>query len=419
MSVLSHILRNLNNINRLNIRNYYAVIKQDQKEVWEPLRKAQIQRLQSTVSTAEISSKNKAPPISEDPTHNLSSDKQPKMSKAMKLYLERGKQYDAFMKTELEEYENGRRHLANMMGEDPETFTQEDIDHAIEYLMPSGLYEPGARPMFKHPTKILAKRKAAEFDIAGRPFHCMFYTGIPNFYQILHDTTEKLINLNKYEDTMITSGLLHPDPSNKINLNGTRYVTKLELEKTIIETVKDKHYDQFLMCMERLAVHPYSSKEKEFILKFSVPLVAQTLTMEIPQLKYDENKRPYMDATGYRKRTVASVTVRGNGSGKMYINGMDITFFDEVQDREQLMFPIHFSGLLNKVDVEAQVVGVGHTAQSGAIRHGISLALRSFVSKEMVERMRLAGLLTRDPRTRERKKTGQEGARRKYTWKKR
>ena len=43
-------------------------------------------------------------------------------------------------------------------------------------------------------------------------------------------------------------------------------------------------YEQFLMCMERLAAHPYSSKEKEFILKFSVPLVAQTLAMEIPQV---------------------------------------------------------------------------------------------------------------------------------------
>lgn len=68
---------------------------------------------------------------------------------------------------------------------------------------------------------------------------------------------------------------------------------------------------------------------------------------------------------------------------------------------------------------EKYVRPLGTTAQSGAIRLALSLALRSFVDKQTVEHMRLAGLLTHDIRTRERKKWGQEGARRKYTWKKR
>ncbi|EZA55982.1 28S ribosomal protein S9, mitochondrial [Ooceraea biroi] len=73
----------------------------------------------------------------------------------------------------------------------------------------------------------------------------------------------------------------------------------------------------------------------------------------------------------------------------------------------------------NKVDIEAKVSGGGPTGQSGAVRWGIAWGLRSFVDKSMLERMRVAGLLTRDWRRRERKKPGQEGARRKFTWKKR
>lgn len=50
------------------------------------------------------------------------------ISKAMKAYLERAREHDEFMKKQREDYQIGKRHLANMMGEDPETFTQEDID---------------------------------------------------------------------------------------------------------------------------------------------------------------------------------------------------------------------------------------------------------------------------------------------------
>lgn len=46
----------------------------------------------------------------------------------MKAYLERAKEHEEFMKKQRHEYQIGKRHLANMMGEDPETFTQEDVD---------------------------------------------------------------------------------------------------------------------------------------------------------------------------------------------------------------------------------------------------------------------------------------------------
>lgn len=51
-----------------------------------------------------------------------------KVSKAMKAYIERANEHDDFMKIQNYEFKIGKRHLANMMGEDPENFTQEDID---------------------------------------------------------------------------------------------------------------------------------------------------------------------------------------------------------------------------------------------------------------------------------------------------
>ncbi|KOB75648.1 Mitochondrial ribosomal protein S9 [Operophtera brumata] len=98
-------------------------------------------------------------------------NKKKKISKAMKAYLERAREHDEFMNKQQFEYNIGKRHLANMMGEDPETFTQKDVDRAIEYLFPSGIYDPAARPLMKPPQEVFPARKAAEFDEAGRPHH--------------------------------------------------------------------------------------------------------------------------------------------------------------------------------------------------------------------------------------------------------
>lgn len=52
----------------------------------------------------------------------------------MKSYLERAQEHDDFMQTQNLEYQIGKRHLANMMGEDPEMFTQEDVDVSSIFL---------------------------------------------------------------------------------------------------------------------------------------------------------------------------------------------------------------------------------------------------------------------------------------------
>ena len=59
----------------------------------------------------------------------------------------------------------------------------------------------------------------------------------------------------------------------------------------------------------------------------------------------------------------------------------------------QVIFPLHFTGLLDEVDVEAHVRDGGPTGHAGCIRWGISWALRSFVDKKMLEQMRIGQYL--------------------------
>jgi len=77
-----------------------------------------------------------------------------KLSMAMKFYLEKKREHDAFIAQERSEFEMGKKHLANMMGMEADAMTQADIDKAIEYLFPSGLYLPNSRPMMKPPEEV-------------------------------------------------------------------------------------------------------------------------------------------------------------------------------------------------------------------------------------------------------------------------
>lgn len=335
----------------------------------------------------------------------------------MLMYLQRAKEHDEFMKKEIVEYEIGKRHLANMMGEDPECFTQEDVERSIQYLFPSGLFDPKARPMMEHPEKIFPSRKAAEFDETGRPFHFMFYTSKPNYYEILYNIMDKIKSLNDIEDSLIKQGTL---PTDKVNLIGSTWLSKHEIEKQILESINDTEYNYLITSLERLCDHPLSRRVTDFITKYRKTLSTHFSEMVIPPLEHDSKGRPYITVKNcMRKSARGEVTIWGNGSGNLIINGRDITYFEEIIHREQIIFPLLFTNMTDKVDIEATVNGGGPTGQSGAIRWGIAWGLRSFVDKPMIERMRVAGLLTRDWRKRERKKWGQEGARRKFAWNKR
>jgi small subunit ribosomal protein S9 len=122
--------------------------------------------------------------------------------------------------------------------------------------------------------------------------------------------------------------------------------------------------------------------------------------------------------TGRRKTSVARVWIRP-GSGRIVVNRRA---FEEYFPRETLRMiiaqPFHVTNTAGQFDVLVNVGGGGPTGQAGAVRHGISRALAIFDDK-LHQPLKKAGLLTRDPRMRERKKYGQPGARQKFQYSKR
>ena len=122
--------------------------------------------------------------------------------------------------------------------------------------------------------------------------------------------------------------------------------------------------------------------------------------------------------TGRRKTAKARVFLRP-GSGQVRIN--DRTFEDFFPNRVLRMLvrqPLLATETDEKFDIFATVTGGGATGQAGAMRHGISRALLDY-NAELRDRLKSAGLLTRDPRKKERTKYGQKGARARFQFSKR
>ncbi|MCQ2380484.1 MAG: 30S ribosomal protein S9 [Victivallaceae bacterium] len=123
-------------------------------------------------------------------------------------------------------------------------------------------------------------------------------------------------------------------------------------------------------------------------------------------------------AVGRRKCAIARVRLV-SGSGKIEINGKDgVGYFasESVLGYVKQVFDVVDAA--GKFDVIARVVGGGITGQAGAVRLGIARALEK-VDAELRPALKAAGMLTRDARVKERKKSGQPGARRRFQFSKR
>ncbi len=123
-------------------------------------------------------------------------------------------------------------------------------------------------------------------------------------------------------------------------------------------------------------------------------------------------------STGRRKTASARVFLRP-GAGNIEVNGRTLDEYvpDDVL-KMVIRRPLELTETLDKFDLFVTVKGGGNAGQAGAIRHGISRALIK-VNAEFRDSLKAAGLLTRDPRKKERKKYGQKGARARYQFSKR
>ena len=123
-------------------------------------------------------------------------------------------------------------------------------------------------------------------------------------------------------------------------------------------------------------------------------------------------------ATGRRKTANARVYLRP-GSGAVEVNGRSLDeFFPNEVLKMVIKQPLLLTETTERFDIVVSVAGGGSAGQAGAIRHGISRALLQF-NAELRDRLKSAGLLTRDPRKKERKKYGQKGARARFQFSKR
>ena len=114
--------------------------------------------------------------------------------------------------------------------------------------------------------------------------------------------------------------------------------------------------------------------------------------------------------TGRRKTSVARVRLVP-GQGNITINRRSMDDYFGLQTLELIVKqPLELTGTTSAYDVIVSVKGGGHTGQAGAIIHGISRALLE-VDADYRKVLKSAGLLTRDPRMKERKKYGLKKAR--------
>jgi small subunit ribosomal protein S9 len=122
--------------------------------------------------------------------------------------------------------------------------------------------------------------------------------------------------------------------------------------------------------------------------------------------------------TGRRKTAVARVRL-AVGSGKIVVNGRPFeTYFPTDTLRTLATTPLAVTESAAKYDIRVNLDGGGPMGQAGAMRHGIARALLT-VDAALRPTLKTAGLLTRDPRMRERKKYGQPGARKRFQYSKR
>jgi len=123
-------------------------------------------------------------------------------------------------------------------------------------------------------------------------------------------------------------------------------------------------------------------------------------------------------ATGKRKTAVARVWLTP-GTGKITVNKLDpADYFGQIFKDQKIIKPFKVTDTEEQYDVIATLRGGGKSAQVDALSHGISKALLE-TNPEIRLQLKQSGLLTRDPREKERKKYGQKGARAKFQFSKR
>jgi small subunit ribosomal protein S9 len=123
-------------------------------------------------------------------------------------------------------------------------------------------------------------------------------------------------------------------------------------------------------------------------------------------------------ATGRRKTSVARIRMTA-GSGKIDVNGRNFEdYFPTTPLQNTVLQPLQSAKVINSYDLSINATGGGPGGQAGAVRLAISRALLQ-IDPNLRTTLKSEGLLRRDPRMKERKKSGQPGARKRFQFSKR
>lgn len=134
------------------------------------------------------------------------------------------------------------------------------------------------------------------------------------------------------------------------------------------------------------------------------------MTQEETQQQIELPSGRYFYGTGRRKSAVARVRLY-QGSGQIMVNGKPYTdLFTRDVHQTKMRLPLEVAEVQRNFDIYAKVAGGGQSAWADAIAHGAARALVEY-NPDLRQKLRRAGLLTRDPRVKERKKPGLKRAR--------
>jgi len=161
------------------------------------------------------------------------------------------------------------------------------------------------------------------------------------------------------------------------------------------------------------------SGEKSTELQPTVPLPTQPIKKREGKVDITPKGEVRFYATGRRKEAVARVWLIPGGTGQIIVNDRPLLeYVTRISLYEEVIEPFRVTNTLGMFDVKATAKGGGLHGQAGALRHGIARALVVW-NEELRPILRRHGLLTRDPRAKERKKYGRKRARRGFQFRKR
>ena len=329
----------------------------------------------------------------------------------------------------MKHYQAAKHRIATIMGADPNTFTEKDMQMALRYLIPHHIRPIPSKPQILHPD-VLTRRDRIEFKIDrldknNRPLESGFYTTQPCY----HNFHLEVIRFKKFLDSSdITFKPKRtpefPQPPDCaldtiLDTNLFKYASKEAVELAIGEIIRPWYYEQIQVQLKELIQHPAAD---ESVLAFVRPFFDKV--MNIPAIDRHtvvfrhESGCEIVRETGKRKSSCATVDV-WPGDGYIIVNGKSMgEYFPHFQDALQIMYPLQLIGVLGKYSVDCTVLDGGHSGQSGAIRIALAKTL-AYLEPQATDTLSNAGLLWSDSRRKEGKKPGRKRARRGYTWRKR